>query len=246
MRIRENLKKLDLGEKEIEIYLAILKLKQATITKIAKLAEIKRTSAYHCLENLIKKGLIFKTDKNGRNYYGAEDPKESLNNLLNEKKEIVMSLIPEMKEIYGQSSNIPEIKIYKNQIGLRKMFEDLLLCKEKINRYYLSGFLLEDILGKEFIDDFVIKRIKKGIRSFSLRSFTYKPEREKGEIHSKQLREVKFVPENINIKPYMVIYDDKVVVISTMEEKFGFVIQSKEYADAQKEIFDMIWNNVAI
>ncbi|HBO16583.1 MAG: Transcriptional regulator, TrmB [Candidatus Moranbacteria bacterium GW2011_GWE2_35_2-] len=246
MNLKERLKQLDLGEKEIEVYISILKQKQTTITRIADSAGIKRTSVYHCLENLIKKGLISRISKDGRNYYNAEDPKESFSNILNEKKEIILSLIPKVKEIYGQSGSFPEIKIYHNLAGIKKIFEDLLSCKEKINRYYLSGFLLEGILGKEFVDDFVMKRVKKGIKSFSLRTFAYKPEREKGEIHSKQLREVRFIPENVIIKPYMVIYDDKVVVISTKEEKIGFVIQSKEYADAQKALFDMIWNNAAI
>lgn len=44
----------------------------------------------------------------------------------------------------------------------------------------------------------------------------------------------------------MAIYDNKVVVISTKEEKLGFIIESQEFAQAQKVIFDMLWDNVAI
>lgn len=244
--IREKLKKLDLSEKEIDIYLAVLKLKQANITQIAEKANIKRTSAYHCLQNLINKNLVIKQIKNDKKIYIIEEPQEGLNNILREKKEIINSLIPEIKEIFGQASIVPEIKIYRNTSGLRKMFEDILNSKEKYSRYYLSDFILEDILGEKFIDEFVKKRIERKIVSISLRSFDYKPTREKGIEHAKQYRKVKFLPNKIKIKPYMAIYDNKVVVISTKEEKLGFIIESQEFAQAQKVIFDMLWDNVAI
>lgn len=100
--------------------------------------------------------------------------------------------------------------------------------------------------GADFIDDFVKRRIATGVKSLALRSFKYKPEREKETTHAQQKRKVKFIPDNIIIKPYICIYDDKVAMISTKEEKLGFIIESKEFADAQKAIFDMAWNTVAI
>ena len=105
---------------------------------------------------------------------------------------------------------------------------------------------MEDLLGEDFLNDFIKKRVKAGIRSLSLRAFKYKPFREKGIIHQKLLREVRFIPENIEIKPYMCIYDNKVVIISAKEEKVGFIIESHEFAEAQKTIFDIIWNTMAI
>ena len=61
-----------------------------------------------------------------------------------------------------------------------------------------------------------------------------------------QLRQVKFLSKEDKIKPYICIYDNKVAVISTRKEKLGFIIESKEYAEAQKAIFDMIWDGVAM
>jgi len=163
-----------------------------------------------------------------------------------EKKNIINSLAPELKNIFGQGALAPEIRIYRNTGGIKKIFDDILTCEEKLCRYYIHSFNIEDLIGENAVDNFVKKRVELGIKSLSLRSFKYKPKRERGLSHAKQLREVKFMPENAVIKPYMCIYDNKVVVISTKEEKMGFIIESKEFTEAQKAIFDMIWDKAAM
>lgn len=244
--IEEKLKNLGLNEKESRVYLAILRLKKATVIRISRETGVKRTTVYHCLDTLIEKGLVIKVVRDEQKHYVAEDPKESLGNIVEERRRMVDMISPELSSIFGRDTVFPEVKSYTKIFGLKKIFEDLLNCQEKVARYYASDFSIEDLFGEEFVDDFVKKRIKKKINSKALRSFEYKPEREKGEVHAHQLREVRFLPENVKIGPYMVIYDNKVVVISAKTEKLGFVIQSKEFAEAQKAIFDMLWNNVAI
>jgi sugar-specific transcriptional regulator TrmB len=245
-KIIQNLENLGISGKEVDAYLALLKLRSATVIQLAKTTGLKRTTVYHCLEDLISKGLVSKVEKNDKKTYMAEDPKVALGNILNEKKESIDLVVPSLKEMFGIGVFQPEIRIYRNISGLRKIFEDLLKCEEKISRYYLSGTILEELMGEEFVETFVRKRIKAGITSLSLRAFEkYHPKWEKEGTHAQQHRKVKFLPEQYLVKPYMTIYDNKVVVISG-QEKMGFIIESKEFADAQKIIFDMLWDTVAI
>ncbi|MFZ2192842.1 MAG: helix-turn-helix domain-containing protein [Candidatus Moraniibacteriota bacterium] len=244
--LEEKLKLLGLNEKEAIIYRAILQGKKATIIDLAKATGTKRTTVYHCLDALVEKSLVNRVMKDGHKYYYAEDPEESLKLILKEKEDVIKKLIPDLKSIFGTNLYQPEIEIYRNINGIRKILEDILSVKESVVRYYLSEYNVEDMAGADFVDEFVKKRIASGVKSLALRSFKYKPEREKISTHAKQLREVRFVPENIIIKPYICIYDDKVTMISTKEEKLGFIIKSHEFAEAQKAIFDMIWNGVAI
>jgi len=104
---------------------------------------------------------------------------------------------------------------------------------------------MEEMLGQEFVDDFVKTRIEKKIASRTLRPLGYKANREVGKSQVEQLREIRIMPETLKIKPYFIIYDNKVLVISSPEEKLGFIIESKDFADAQKAIFDFIWSNSA-
>ncbi len=244
--LEEKLKLLELNEKEAKIYKAILQARRATIIELARATDIKRTTVYHCLDSLAEKDLINRVIKDSHKYYYAEDPEESLKSLVKEKEEAIKKLIPDLKSIFGTELYQPEIRIYRNTSGIRKILEDVIATREPVARYYLSEANLEDMAGADFVDDFVKRRIATGVKSLALRSFKYKPEREKGTTHAKQLREVKFIPEEITIKPYICIYDDKVAMISTKEEKLGFIIQSHEFAEAQKAIFDMIWNSAAI
>lgn len=242
----QNLKPLGIDGKDAEIYLALLRLKKATVIQLARITQIKRTTVYHCLDNLISKGVIRKSVENEKSYYIAEDPHACLDTLLEEKRRAIKRAIPELVGIFGTGLDYPDIKVYHNLSGAKKVLTDILTCKEKLCRYYLTGFSLEDYFGNEVVNEFVSKRINAGIHSKALRSFEYKPEREKESTHAKQLREVKFLPENVKMKTYICIYDNKVSGISSKEEKLGFIIESKEFADAQKAIFDMIWNTIAI
>lgn len=244
--LEQKLVPLGIDGKEAIVYISLLKLKKATVIQLAKNTEVKRTSVYHCLDDLISKGLALKTVKDGAKYYVAENPEIAIKNIIEEKKSNLELISSELKSVFGREYIHPEIRIYENISGIKKVFSDALTMREKVARYYVSSFNLEELLGKEFIDDFVKKRIQLGIKSLSLRSFAYKPEREQKATHAKQSREVRFVPENVIIKPYMCIYDNKVAVVSTEEEKIGFIIESKEFAEAQKATFDMIWNSVAI
>lgn len=244
--LENNLQELGISGKEAEVYMATLKLKKATVIQLAKATNVKRTTVYHCLDALIEKELIIKLIKDDKTFYVAEDPKASLSNLLQAKKNAIDSALPELKSIFGKEGIQPEIRVYRTLQGIRRLFEDALTNQEKKERYYLSDFDLEEFLGVEFANKFIQNRIKAGIKSLSLRSFKYKPEREKGIIHTKELREVKYIPEHINIKPYMCVYDNKVAFISPKEERLGFIVESREFAEMQKAIFDMIWNTIAI
>jgi HTH-type transcriptional regulator, sugar sensing transcriptional regulator len=244
--IKSYLEKLGINGKEADVYLAILKLEKATVIELSKSTGLKRTTIYHCLENLLVNGLATKMKKDDKHYYLAENPQESLENILKEKKEAVHSALPELKKIFGAGVFQPEIKIYRHKGGLRKLFDEIIDSGEKDLPYYISDFNLEELLGEKYVDEWVKRRIKLGLKSRSLRSFHYKPLREEGALHSQQKREVKFLPDGIQIKPFMCIYENKVAVISSKEENLGFVINSKDFAAAQKEIFEMLWSTIAI
>ena len=243
--LESKLAQLGIDGRDKDVYLAVLRLRKATVIQLANTSGIKRTTVYHCLENLIQKGLVGRVVTDEKKYYFAESPEESLRSIVRRQEEVVKSIAPQLQDILGTGAVQPGIRTYYNANGIRKIFEDVLLAKEKTVRYYVSDLKVDELLGESFLEYFVKKRIEAGIRSLSLRTFQYKPEREQGGTHAKQMREVKFMSEGLVIQPYMCLYDNKMVVISA-GEKIGFIIESKEFAEAQKAIFDLIWNSVAI
>ena len=71
------LKQTGLTEKQAKIYLACLELGQAKVPEIAKKAEIKRTTAYGILDELVSLGLVNYSQKNKQKLYRAGNPDQA-------------------------------------------------------------------------------------------------------------------------------------------------------------------------
>ena len=86
--ISENLKKallqLNLTEKEIASYLALLELGALSIQDISRNTGINRVTTYSAIEELRQKGLVSESRKGKKKLFVAENP-ESLENILQEK-----------------------------------------------------------------------------------------------------------------------------------------------------------------
>ena len=68
---------MDLGfsENEAKVYLAVLELNEAPISRIAERAQIHRVTCYDVLEYLRRRELVVKLAKNRKIYYRASSPK---------------------------------------------------------------------------------------------------------------------------------------------------------------------------
>ena len=240
----QKMKKLGFSEKEISVYFSILRQQRVRMSQIVKDIKIKRSSVYYAIDKLIEKGLIIQVIQEDKKYYIPENTKGAFDKLVVEQKNIVNDILPDLKNIIGDNLIQPKIKIYRHKLGMKKLLETILNCQEKMVRYYISDFNVENLVGEKFVDKLIQKRIKLEIKAKSLRSFKYKPKREQNILHSGQLRKVQFLPEKVKIKPYMAIFDDKVIVISSVREKLGFIIQSQDFADAQKIIFELLWDDL--
>ena len=92
----EALQSLGLTEKEIQIYLACLKLGSSLVQDIALSAKQNRTSTYDLLSSLEKKGFVSFTISSGKKHYQAINPK-NLINLFKEKEKLIEESLPELE-----------------------------------------------------------------------------------------------------------------------------------------------------
>src|SRR3990172_12433706 len=94
-----------LTDKEITVYLSLLKTGPNTIMNLSRETGIKRSTTHNTVEELIKKGLVSQTNYGERRMVVAEDPKK-LEFLLEQKRW-------EMKKL---EDNLPDIvkTIYEN------------------------------------------------------------------------------------------------------------------------------------
>jgi len=55
------------------------------------------------------------------------------------------------------------------------------------------------------------------------------------------LREIKWLPKSYVFDGVVCIFDNKVAYISSRQESFGFVVESKEFAQIMRLIFESSW-----
>ena len=49
------------------------------------------------------------------------------------------------------------------------------------------------------------------------------------------------MPTSLFTMSMIMVYDNNVVAMSTKKENYGFIIESKEYSNAIRAMFDLLW-----
>ena len=242
MEIKHFLAQFDLIGKKADVYLAILELGSGTVIEIAKKSEVKRTTVYDILLDLEKTGLIYQTTKESKRLFVAEDP-EKLKKKLEEKERILDEMLPQLRSFYNIKGIKPKIKFYEGKEGLRQVYSDTLNYGGEI-----LAFASEDVvkvLGMDWANDYLAKRVKRGIRARIILPKTEIIERDFNPLDQKQLRSSKLVsakkyPFSIEIN----IYGHQKVALMSSREEMGIIIEGREIYNTLKLIFELLWDNL--
>lgn len=239
------LKQVGFKEKKAKIYLACLEMGQANAQSIAKKAGIERTSVYAILESLQKEGLISATIKKKTKYFIADPPNKMID-LFKDKTNVVIQALPLFSSIFKNTKSKPKIKFYEDKESIKEILNDTLDSREKILRNLISIKDIQELLGNTFLIHYLEKRVKLGIMVRSLRLREKELQEKiwdfKAETQKQVLRESRFLPKNVSFDVACFIYDNKVALISSKKECFGFVIESSEFSQMMKTLYDLIWD----
>jgi sugar-specific transcriptional regulator TrmB len=230
-------------QKEASVYLALLELGKRTVSPIARSANINRTTVYDILDSLIAKGLVSASGKEPLQEYLAESPEKIINMVERQIKknqltlQSALSLVPQLKSIHNISDR-PKVRFYEGKEGLEQVYEDTLTSHETILAYANVDDMHKVL--PEYFPKYYPRRVKKGIH---IRAIT--PSNKAGidriSKNKEEARESALVPVGkIHFSPEINIYDNK-VMIASLKEKLGIIIESKEISDAMKTIFEMAW-----
>lgn len=241
MALEDDLRRIGIDGKQARFYLAALELGQAPVRQIAHKAKISRTSAYDVLARLLQRGLVTQVERGRarRNVVVAEEPGRLLR-MLDEQRQTLDSLLPELKSIHSRSTVRPRVRFYEGREGIRSVLDDTLRCRSKELLGILSMGDLFNVPGRAEMEDLVRRRIAAGVRLKVLRS----REKDVGDIwptRAADLRELRYVPPGTVFTMTMYIYDERVAIISSRRENFGMTIESQELAETQRNLFMVLW-----
>lgn len=251
MLYNQVLEQLGLAASEITVYIALLELDSSSVTDIAKKSGINRTSCYDVLENLLKMGLISKFKKKKKIYFTAGDPRRLINYLdrekeemakkIDQKKEQVKEILPELVSKINPQSTKPKVTFYEGEKGMREAYEDTLTSENEILAYANVATMHEGL--PEFFPEYYTRRTKAHIAIKAIMPDNA-ASRDRASKDVSEMRQSTFLKEkDQTFTPEVNIYNDK-MLIASWKEKMAIIIESKELADLQRLIYKMLWNSL--
>lgn len=250
------LKELNLTEAEAKLYLTLLKTGPVSVRDLAAVTDIKRTTAYLYIEQLLEKGLITKQVKGSQKLIEANPP-ESLAHLITKEREsaeiakkhfdevvtLIKSRMPEAEE-----KEEVEVRYYKGVNGIMKVYAEAL---EGVNfRLYVNLSELDKLLNKDanslpfdLFEKAIVKNKELHIYEIladvpgSVDQYDLEGTQHKGRYY------YKYMPHTVGLTaPGILLFDNKVAIISGKDIPHVYVLYNQVYYENSKRLFDFIWD----
>ena len=230
--------KQSLSKNEVAVYLTLLKIGSTKVTEISEKSKVPRTFVYDILNALIKKGLVSYVIKSGVRYYEAANPLR-LKDILKEKEDKIDVILPELETIQKFIKNKPSVELYAGKEGIKTILEGMIKMPVGSSYCVYGNAQIFNLLTFYF-PHYVKRRAERKIFARVIQEDVEFLRRAKKR-DKEECREMRFLP--IRFKSYVFIYEDKIALITTEEdEPIGILIQNKDLAETQKQVFEVLWN----
>lgn len=233
---------LGFNEKETKVYLALLEFGLQPASVIAKKVGFPKSTVLFLFENLVKVGFVRRSNR-GRVQYFYADPKDlekAKNDQFEKEKSSLAEVLPLLKEFKNPYSSEPKVTFFEGIDGCKKAYSLILESKGEVLEFGAHGDLV-DKFGKDFMDDFIKKRVKNKIflKAIAKKDFVHKDLLKSDKKH---LRKIEFYPDSKGtLYSSITIFDEKVLLLNLYQDAFGILIENKEVAETMKTIFRMQW-----
>jgi len=169
--------------------------------------------------------------------------KEYVENQKNEfkaREKAIEGVLPELQSLYNLNLNKPGISYFEGILGIKKIYES-------ISRRENQGEVLvfRSIYDDELLGEYILKHIKKltlvGIKSRLLNPSGHPIT---NEVEGVKLdREIKHIDiTEFHLPTEISVFGNKVAFISLKKDKIGVVIESADFAETMRSIFETLWN----
>ena len=236
--IIESLQKIGLSDKEAKVYIALLKIGDATVKDISSEANLKRPTTYLILEELRQKGLILKIPHAKKAVYQAKNTDE-LYGYASENMSAFKRALPKIESL--QTEHNPVKTFYFE--GIQGLKDALFYKMNGMEEKSITGFFAKDAGVSKPVMDLFTKFNKTLIdRKVTVTGIT--PEGEGTRNYQKQhpefYKNISFAPQgDYSAEISIETTDDFIRIIDGVEMK-AVIVESKRVADAVKQIFNIV------
>ena len=235
--IKETLLKLGLTKNEVEIYLTLLSSGEISVNEIGSKSGLHRQVCYDALDRLVEKGFVSYITKNNKKFFKPLKP-EKLLDYLDEKKNEINSILPELNSMFVKEKEETEVEVIKGKMVLRTIYNDIIKILKK-TREPLLAMGIEEGKYLEFDEIAITQYINKLKRNKLKEKLISKQSSTK--FFEGSQSEYRLIPDELFNPNTTHIYGDKVAIIIWGPPAHGIIIKSKQVADANRKYFKMLW-----
>ena len=235
--VKEELKQLGMTDNEIEIYLTLLNKAEQSVNDIASKSGLHRQVCYDALERLLEKGFVSYVTKSNKKYFKPLAPRKIID-YLEEKKEGISAIMPELNRLFAQEREETEVEVIKGSNVIRTVYNDIhRVLNERKGTLYAMG--IDETKFLEF-DEIAIRqhvlRMKKGRLREKLLS-----KESAASFFGGEQSEYRLIPDYLFNPNPTHIYGDNIAIIVWGNPMYGIIIRSKQVADANRKYFQILW-----
>ena len=255
MATNDILKKLGLEDKEIKVYLILLKSGKLRPSAISRLTKINRATVYNVAKSLLSKGLIAE-DLGGNTLFLSPLPLESLQQLtekprreLDKKDALIKRAIASLSLLTAhQRYSVPKIRFVEEQDLEDFLYENAVKWIDELPKKDGIWWSFQDHSFVENYQKFVewvgtLPQYKKpGIKSHLLTNKSTIEDVIKEKI-SRSKRDIRFL-KDVNFTSSIWVSGDYIVMVVTREHPFYLVeIHDAMLAHNLREILKKLWES---
>jgi sugar-specific transcriptional regulator TrmB len=232
------LEEIGLTNAEIKVYLALLELGTSNAGPILDRTGMQNSVVHLALNRLIEKGIVSYVKEGRRKQYQAANPKHLIE-YMNEKKERLEGVLPQLLAIEATAKEKPEVIIFRGIRGIKELLYELLEAGG--SEHHTFGSTKKSLMmGDAWWVAYHKKRAKKGIKAMLLfnESLAYW----KAEVKYPK-SEVRYTKEGFEPLTETIIRNDKIGLIIWSDKPIGMLIHQKEAAESYDKFFQMMWKS---
>ncbi len=235
-------------EREAQLYLIGLELGAAPAADYARASNHNRITTYATLEDLVHRGW-FTLEKRVRGKWYAPIAPEYLAVEVRKNAEAFERALPELRSLRGSRGRTPQVRYFEGWDGVRRVYDDTLAAQSELLNFANSAVVRKH--WPAYDSEYVEERVRRGIRLRGIAPDDAAGRRVHGE-DKERLREIRLVPgSDFDFTNEINIYDHKVAICSFAavrgaSDVFGVIIESKEVAETQRQIFEMAWRYAGV
>lgn len=241
--MEEVLTQLGLTEKEVALYLLLLRKPHQTAQQLADQTKIQRTNAYRLLDNLLARELI-STDNSPVKHFTATEP-HSLQKILQHKQtelrqasSSLSALMPAFRSQYSLSLDRPGVFHMAGSEGFERLLEDMVHSTTEVLLVASDDTPNDEETLKRF-RQLLTERKNNNIKTRALFHHASYSRRIKEELSEHGI-EMRFIG-NTPFKSELVLYEDNAAFTVYDPSLITTVLTNKHIANMMRTLFEQLW-----